>query len=65
MTRPNLIDLNPNGHNQRLHHYPFITSLDKCDGGCNTTDDPPGRIYVPNKIEDVYLNIFKNDNRNK
>ena len=29
MTRPTHIDLNPNGHIQGLHHYPFMVSLDR------------------------------------
>ena len=31
MVRPTLIDLNPLG----LKYYQFLTSLDKCNGGCN------------------------------
>ena len=27
-----------------LHYYPFIISLDRCDGSCNTVEDPLGRI---------------------
>ena len=31
MVRPTLIDLNP----FELKYYPFIISLDKCNGNCN------------------------------
>ena len=31
LVRPTLIDLNSNVHNQRLRHYPFMVSLDRCD----------------------------------
>ena len=31
MVRPSLIDLNP----VELKYYPFIISLDKCNGSCN------------------------------
>lgn len=31
LVRPTLIDLNSNAHNQRLCHYPFMVSLDRCD----------------------------------
>ena len=48
-----------------LHYYPFIIRLDICNGSCNTLDDSSGRIYFPNKTEDVNLNVFKYDNKNK
>ena len=32
MVRPALIDMNPN----ELKYYPFMISLDKCTGSCNT-----------------------------
>ena len=40
-----LTDLNPD----ELHYNPFMVSLDRCDRICNTTEDPFGRICVPNK----------------
>ena len=49
MVRLTLIDLNPD----EINHYPSIISLYKCDGGCNTVEDPFGRIYVVITIEDV------------
>ena len=44
MTRRTLIDSNPDEYNQRLHYYPFMVNLDRCNESCNTLDDPPGRI---------------------
>ena len=35
MTRPTLIDLNPT----ELVYYPFIVSLNRCNGSCNTVGD--------------------------
>ena len=32
--------------------------LDRCNGNCNTLDDPSGKICVLNKTEDVNLNVF-------
>ena len=52
--RLSLIDLNPD----ELPYYPFMVSLDMCAGSCSTVEGPFGRICVPNKIEDVNLNIF-------
>ena len=56
--RPSLIDLNLDELNEGLHHYPFMASLDKCNGSCNTLDDPSCRICVPNKTKHVNLNVF-------
>ena len=39
------MDLNPDD-------YPFIFSVDRCDGSCNTVEDPFGRICAPNEIEE-------------
>lgn len=43
------IDLNPD----QLHLYPFVVSLDRRDGSCNTADDPFGRVCVPSKFKSV------------
>ena len=56
LVRPILIDLNQN----EFHYYLFMVSLNRCNGYCNTLDDPSGRIYVPNKTENMNL-----DNKNK
>ena len=49
LARQTLIDLNPN----ELYYYPFLVSLDRWSGCCNTLDDPSGRICVPNNTEKV------------
>ena len=58
MTRPTLIDLNPDECNQGWCYYPFLVNLDKCNASCNTLDDTSGRILVPNKTENVNLRVF-------
>ena len=40
MSRPTLINLNPIEHN----YYPFMVSLDKCNGSCNAVDDLSTKI---------------------
>ena len=66
MTRPTLINLNPDEYNQVLHYYPFILDLDRCNGSCNSLDDTSGRICVPNKVEVVNLSVFYiYNNKNK
>ena len=41
-----------------LYYYPFIISMNRCDGNCNTIEDLFGRICIPEKIEDVNLKVF-------
>ena len=42
----------------RLHYYPFMVSLDRCDGSCNAIDDPSGRICVPKKTKSKSLLVL-------
>ena len=69
MVRLTLIDFNFD----ELHYYSFLISLDKCDKSCNAIEGPFGhthqkrnfcflwlwfgKIFVPNRIEDVNLNL--------
>ena len=53
-TRPFIIDLNP----VELKYYPYIITLDKCNGSCNTRSEISGRICVLNKTENVNLMVF-------
>ena len=39
LARPTFIDLDSN----KIHYYPFIVSLDRCNGSCNALDDLPSR----------------------
>ena len=48
MTKSIPIDVNPN----KPHFYPFMASLDRCNGSCNTLDYLPDRICVLNKADD-------------
>ena len=32
--------------------------MNRSDGGCNSVNDPFGRIHIPNKMEQVSLLIF-------
>ena len=42
MVKPRLIDLNLIG----LNYYPFMISLDKCNGSCNIVDELSTKICV-------------------
>ena len=56
--QPTLINLHPNEYNQELHYYPFAVKLDRCVGSCNTVNDLSNNVCVPNKTEDLNLNVF-------
>ena len=58
MTQPTLISLNPNKYSQELHYYLFVVNLVKYIGNLNTLNDLSNRICVPNKKEDLKINIF-------
>ena len=54
MVRLALINLN----RDELHYYSYIISLERCDGSCDTAEDPFCRMCVSNKTEGVYLKVF-------
>ena len=54
MGRQILIELNLG----ELCYYPFIISMNRYDGNCNTIKDPFGKINVPTKMKDVNLKVF-------
>ena len=63
-TRPTLIDVNP----VELNYYPVMISLDTCNRSCNTLTEILGRIYVPNKTENVnmiFFNLITRTNESK
>ena len=39
------------------HYCPFSVKLDRCDRSCNTLIDLSNKVCVPNKIEDLNLNV--------
>ena len=53
-----LINLDPNEYSQELHYYPFTAKLRRCNGSCNTLNDLSNKVCVPNKTEDLNLNLF-------
>ena len=66
-TRPSLIDLNTD---EQLY-YPFVLSFDRRDGSCNTLDglyemiiDMSDRLCVPNKTENVNVEVVSLISRN-
>ena len=51
--QPTFINLHPNEYSQEFHSYPFTVKIDKCDESCNTLNE----VCVPNKTEDLNLNM--------
>lgn len=49
MAQPILVNLHPNEYCQGLCYYPFAINLDRCTGSCNSLNDLPNRLGVPNK----------------
>ena len=69
MTQPTLINLHLNECNQELHYYPFAIKLDKCAGSCNSLNELSNKLCVPNKTNDLNINVFnmitgKNEKKN-
>ena len=46
MTRLTLIYLNPEEHNHGLGYHKFMVNLDRCNGSCNTLDNPSDKICL-------------------
>ena len=58
MIQPILINLYPNEYSQEFHYYPFAVKLDRCVGSCHTLNDLSNKVCVPNKTEDLNINMF-------
>ena len=58
MARHTLVNLHPNEYSQYLHYYIFAVKLDRCVGSCNTLNDLPKNVCVPNDTEDLNLSKF-------
>ena len=54
MTRPTLIDINP----VKFNYYPFMISLDKCNGSCNNADHLSDKVCVPSKAKGINVEVF-------
>ena len=51
-------NLHSNEYSQVFHYYPFTVTLEKCVRSCNTFNDLSSKVCVPNKTEDLNLNLF-------
>ena len=58
MTQPALINLHPSEYSKELHYYQFAVYLDRCVKCGNTLDDLCKQACIPNKTEDLNVNVF-------
>ena len=52
--RSEIINLNIN----ELLFYPYSIKINKCNGSCNTINDPYAKICVPDKIKNTNVKVF-------
>ena len=52
--RPEIINLNTN----ELLFYPYSIKINKCNGSCNTIDNPYVNLCVPHKIKNTNVKVF-------
>ena len=45
-------------YSPEFYYYPFTIKLDRCVESCNTLNDLPNKVCVPNKTEDLNLSMF-------
>ena len=58
ITQPTPINLHSNEYSQELYYYPFAVNLDRCVESCNSLNDFPNKVCVPNKTEYLNLNVL-------
>ena len=56
--QPTFINLHPNEYCQEFKYYLFSVKLNRYVGNCNTLNDLPNKVCVPNKTEDLNLSFF-------
>ena len=49
MTQPTLINLHTHEYSRELHYYPFAVNPDRHARSCNTLDEFPNKVCVPNE----------------
>ena len=51
--RPEIVTVN----NKEPTFYPYKIKMSRCEGSCNTIDDPYGKTCFANDIENIGLNV--------
>ena len=57
MPRPKILDVNE-GAGEALF-YPYNVLVNKCSGSCNTLDNSMAKMFVPNVIKKVNMQVYK------
>ena len=52
--RSTFVNINSN----KTLFYPFMVSINKCGGSCNTIDDPYAQVRVPNNVNNMNVKVF-------
>ena len=52
--RPKIVDINSNNP----MFYPFSVKINECSGSCNNIKNPYAKIFVPNTVKDLNVNVF-------
>ena len=58
ITQPALIYLYSNKHSKELHYYQFAIKLGRCVSSCNTLNELPNKVCIPNKTGDLNIHVF-------
>ena len=56
MLRPKILDVNE-GVGEALF-YPYNVQVNKCSGSCNTLDNPIAKLWVPNVIKGINMQVY-------
>ena len=56
--QPTIINSDSTEYNQEFNYYQFSVKLNWCAGSCNILNDLSNKVCVPNKTEDLNLNMF-------
>ena len=56
MPRPKILDVNEGVGEALL--YPYNVLVNKCSGSCNTFDNPMAKLWVPNVIKRVNMQVY-------
>ena len=56
--QPTFVNLHSNEYSQEFRYYPFTVKSGKYVGSCNTLNNLSNKVSVPNKTENLNLNVF-------
>ena len=56
MPRPKILDVNEGVG--EVWFYPYNVQVNKCNGSCNTLDNPMAKLCVPNVIKGINMQLY-------